>query len=77
MPRKNVVPAPLYMSWLETLTQGMPPFLLVRGNQSSVLTFYSWACAYNIVPLLITGVVFNVNIVIQEVIWKKCSSNLL
>ncbi|XP_050441187.1 bumetanide-sensitive sodium-(potassium)-chloride cotransporter isoform X2 [Adelges cooleyi] len=41
MPRKNVVPAPLYMSWLETLTQGMPPFLLVRGNQSSVLTFYS------------------------------------
>lgn len=41
MPRKNVVPASLYMSWLETLTQGMPPFLLVRGNQSSVLTFYS------------------------------------
>eukprot|EP00102_Acyrthosiphon_pisum_P016810 XP_008187908.1 PREDICTED: bumetanide-sensitive sodium-(potassium)-chloride cotransporter isoform X1 [Acyrthosiphon pisum] len=41
MPRKNVVPASLYMSWLETLTQGMPPFLLVRGNQNSVLTFYS------------------------------------
>lgn len=41
MPRKNVVPAALYMSWLETLTQGMPPFLLVRGNQNSVLTFYS------------------------------------
>ncbi|CAB0011621.1 unnamed protein product [Nesidiocoris tenuis] len=41
MPRKNVVAASLYMAWLETLTKGMPPFLLVRGNQQSVLTFYS------------------------------------
>ncbi|XP_047121744.1 bumetanide-sensitive sodium-(potassium)-chloride cotransporter-like [Schistocerca piceifrons] len=41
MPRKNAVSAALYMAWLETLTNGMPPFLLVRGNQSSVLTFYS------------------------------------
>ncbi|XP_075227429.1 sodium chloride cotransporter 69 isoform X2 [Lycorma delicatula] len=41
MPRKNVVTAALYMAWLETLTQDMPPFLLVRGNQQSVLTFYS------------------------------------
>jgi len=41
MPRKNVVSAALYMAWLETLTRDMPPFLLVRGNQTSVLTFYS------------------------------------
>ncbi|KRT82771.1 hypothetical protein AMK59_3790, partial [Oryctes borbonicus] len=41
MPRKNIVSAPLYLAWLELLTKGMPPILLVRGNQSSVLTFYS------------------------------------
>jgi Solute carrier family 12 len=41
LPRKGVVSAPLYMAWLETLTRDMPPFMLVRGNQSSVLTFYS------------------------------------
>lgn len=39
---QNEVSAPLYMSWLEMLTRGMPPFLLVRGNQTSVLTFHSW-----------------------------------
>ena len=41
MPRKGTVSGPLYMAWLETLTANMPPFLLVRGNQTSVLTFYS------------------------------------
>ena len=41
MPRKGAVSAPLYMAWLETLSRDMPPFLLVRGNHSSVLTFYS------------------------------------
>lgn len=41
MPRKNVVCAPLYMAWLESLSRGLPPFLFVRGNQTSVLTFYS------------------------------------
>lgn len=41
MPRKNVVSAPLYMAWLESLSRGFPPFLFVRGNQTSVLTFYS------------------------------------
>ncbi|XP_060526169.1 bumetanide-sensitive sodium-(potassium)-chloride cotransporter [Cylas formicarius] len=40
MPRKGFS-APLYMAWLEALTRDMPPFLLVRGNQQSVLTFYS------------------------------------
>lgn len=41
IPRKGGVSAPLYMAWLEILTRDMPPFLLVRGNQTSVLTFYS------------------------------------
>ncbi|XP_074603678.1 sodium chloride cotransporter 69 isoform X2 [Brevipalpus obovatus] len=41
MPRKGTCSAPLYMAWLETLTADMPPFMLIRGNQTSVLTFYS------------------------------------
>ncbi|CAG7831447.1 unnamed protein product [Allacma fusca] len=41
IPRKGGVSAPLYMAWLECLTRDMPPFMLVRGNQTSVLTFYS------------------------------------
>ncbi|CAG9818005.1 unnamed protein product, partial [Phaedon cochleariae] len=41
MPRKGTVSAPLYMAWLEALTRDLPPYLLVRGNQQSVLTFYS------------------------------------
>lgn len=31
----------LYMGYLETLTADLPPVCLVRGNQQSVLTFYS------------------------------------
>lgn len=41
MPRKGTCSAPMYLAWLETLTRDMPPFLLIRGNQTSVLTFYS------------------------------------
>jgi solute carrier family 12 sodium/potassium/chloride transporter 2 len=41
VPRKENISAPLYMAWLEMVTKDMPPFLLVRGNQTSVLTFYS------------------------------------
>lgn len=41
MPRKNIIKAPHYMAWLEALSQDLPPFLFVRGNQQSVLTFYS------------------------------------
>ncbi|XP_061172225.1 solute carrier family 12 member 2-like [Saccostrea echinata] len=41
MPRKGTCPAGLYMAWIETLTKDLPPILLLRGNQSSVLTFYS------------------------------------
>ena len=35
------VPASLYLSWLDMLTRDSPPSLLLRGNQESVLTFYS------------------------------------
>ncbi|XP_074594800.1 bumetanide-sensitive sodium-(potassium)-chloride cotransporter-like [Brevipalpus obovatus] len=41
MPRLNSCSATMFMAWLETLTNGMPPFLLIRGSQQSVLTFYS------------------------------------
>nr|XP_023024040.1 bumetanide-sensitive sodium-(potassium)-chloride cotransporter [Leptinotarsa decemlineata] len=41
IPRKNIVSAPLYLAWLELLSKDMPPILLIRGNQTSVLTFYS------------------------------------
>ncbi|KAK9508116.1 hypothetical protein O3M35_007849 [Rhynocoris fuscipes] len=41
MPRKGTVSAPLYMAWLELITAGMPPSLVLRGNQTSVLTYYS------------------------------------
>ncbi|UYV72507.1 SLC12A1 [Cordylochernes scorpioides] len=41
MPIKDTCPAPLFMAWLEMLTRDMPPVLLIRGNQTNVLTFYS------------------------------------
>jgi len=41
MPRKGTVSAPLYLAWLDTLTRDLPPFLLLRGNQTNVITFYS------------------------------------
>ena len=41
MPKRSGTPKTLYMSWLEMMTRQMPPFLLLRGNQTSVLTFYS------------------------------------
>ncbi|PZC84037.1 bumetanide-sensitive sodium-(potassium)-chloride cotransporter isoform X1 [Helicoverpa armigera] len=41
MPRKDSVSAPLYMSWLEMMSRDMPPMMFVRGNHTSVLTFYS------------------------------------
>ena len=31
----------LYSAWLDLLTKDLPATLLVRGNQQSVLTFYS------------------------------------
>ncbi|CAG9790969.1 unnamed protein product [Diatraea saccharalis] len=41
MPRKGSVSAPLYMAWLEVMSRDLPPMLFVRGNHTSVLTFYS------------------------------------
>uniref|UniRef100_A0A183E9K2 SLC12 domain-containing protein n=1 Tax=Gongylonema pulchrum TaxID=637853 RepID=A0A183E9K2_9BILA len=31
----------LYMSWLDLMTRDLPPVLMIRGNQTSVLTFYT------------------------------------
>lgn len=41
MPRKGSISAPLYMAWLEVMSRDLPPMLFVRGNHTSVLTFYS------------------------------------
>ncbi|EZA51905.1 bumetanide-sensitive sodium-(potassium)-chloride cotransporter isoform X2 [Ooceraea biroi] len=41
LPKKGKISAPLYMAWLEILTRDMPPTILVRGNHTSVLSFYS------------------------------------
>ena len=41
LPVKESFPPALYMAWLEMMTKGLPPVLLTRGNQTSVLTFYS------------------------------------
>ena len=41
IPKKAVVTSLTYMSWLEVLSSDLPPVLLIRGNQTSVLTFYS------------------------------------
>ena len=39
--RTGAVPASLYLGWLDMMTRHMPPSLILRGNQESVLTFYS------------------------------------
>jgi hypothetical protein len=35
------LPFGIYLSWLDLVSKNLPPFLMVRGNQESVLTFYS------------------------------------
>jgi solute carrier family 12 sodium/potassium/chloride transporter 2 len=41
LPKKGSLPPLLYMAWLDFISQNLPPFLFLRGNQDSVLTFYS------------------------------------
>lgn len=41
VPNKVNTCAALFMSRLDYLSKGMPPILMIRGNQSPVLTFYS------------------------------------
>lgn len=41
IPTKTGLPHLLYMAWLDFLSWDLPPFLFLRENQSSVLTFYS------------------------------------
>lgn len=38
---QRTISAHRYMSWLEVMSHNLPPILLMRGNQTSVLTFYS------------------------------------
>jgi solute carrier family 12 sodium/potassium/chloride transporter 2 len=41
MVRVGSCPAALYMAWLDSISFNLPPVLMLRGNQESVLTFYS------------------------------------
>ena len=41
MVRVGSCPAALYMAWLDAISHDLPPVLMLRGNQASVLTFYS------------------------------------
>ena len=40
VPNEAVEPS-MYMSWLEMMTKDLPPILLIRGNHTNVLTFYT------------------------------------
>ena len=40
VPSEAVAPT-MYMSWLEMMTKDLPPILLIRGNHTNVLTFYT------------------------------------
>lgn len=41
LPRRGQTSPALYTAWLDIMTKDMPPTLFIRGNQQSVLTFYS------------------------------------
>ncbi|VDO98127.1 unnamed protein product [Heligmosomoides polygyrus] len=40
IPRRSATPAALYLSWLEMLSRNLPPTMLVRGNGTSVLSYF-------------------------------------
>ena len=39
--RRDKTNPALYMAWLDIMTRDLPPTLIMRGNQQSVLTFYN------------------------------------
>ena len=42
LPHRGVTSPALYMAWLDSLSSpDLPPTVFIRGNQQSVLTFYS------------------------------------
>ena len=41
LPHRGVTSPGLYMAWLDSLSASLPPTVFIRGNQQSVLTFYS------------------------------------
>lgn len=41
LPKRGSTTPALYMSWMDIMTKDLPPVLLIRGNQQSVLTFYN------------------------------------
>ena len=41
LPKRGATSPALYTAWLDMMTKDMPPTLFIRGNQQSVLTFYS------------------------------------
>ncbi|CAJ0600395.1 unnamed protein product [Cylicocyclus nassatus] len=40
IPRRTDMSSALYMSWLEVISRNMPPTLFVRGNRTSVLSYF-------------------------------------
>ncbi|XGW16877.1 hypothetical protein V3C99_001928 [Haemonchus contortus] len=40
IPRRSAMSASLYMSWLEMISKDLPPTLLIRGNRTSVLSYF-------------------------------------
>jgi len=38
---KDIKSSALYMAWLDEISRDLPPVVLIRGNQTSVLTYYS------------------------------------
>uniref|UniRef100_A0AC34PVY2 SLC12A transporter C-terminal domain-containing protein n=1 Tax=Panagrolaimus sp. JU765 TaxID=591449 RepID=A0AC34PVY2_9BILA len=41
VPRKGLTNSCLYLAWIDIMSRKLPPTLFIRGNQQSVLTFYS------------------------------------
>ncbi|KAE9417252.1 hypothetical protein Angca_007593 [Angiostrongylus cantonensis] len=41
IPRRSTMSAVLYLSWLEMISRNLPPTLLVRGNRTSVLSYFN------------------------------------